>query len=193
MPDLDEARAAADGIASSEEELCLVALFGDDARSLIQRVRGRDFPNAALTKPADAGEAERVRRLVEILEDSGAGELTVDDGGTRITVRKQEDPVPQQFAATAAPQPVAVAPPPANAGPVVTSPLVGTFYRSSAPGEPVFVEVGDRVEVGQVLCLIEAMKLFSELKSDHAGTVRSVLAQDGAAVEFGQILFELEP
>ena len=91
MPGLDAARAQADGIASSEEELCLVALFGDDARALIERVRGRDFPNAAIARTADAGEAERVRRLVEILEDSGAGELTVEDGGTRITVRKQED------------------------------------------------------------------------------------------------------
>ncbi len=113
VPGLDAARAQADGIASSEEELCLVALFGDDARALIERVRGRDFPNAAIARTADAGEAERVRRLVEILEDSGAGELTVEDGGTRITVRKQEDQalVPVAVAAAARPTPSRRRPP----------------------------------------------------------------------------------
>jgi oxaloacetate decarboxylase alpha subunit len=187
------ARAAADGIASSEEELCLVALFGDDARALIERVRGRDFPNAALARTADAGEAERVRRLVEILEDSGAGELTVEDGGTRITVRKQEDQVLVPAAAAA---PAAVAAPEAPAvpaGTVITSPIVGNFYRAPAPGEPSFVNVGDTIEVGQPLCLLEAMKLFNELKSEHDGVIAKILVEDGTAVEFGQPLFELEP
>jgi oxaloacetate decarboxylase alpha subunit len=194
VPGLDVARAQADGIASSEEELCLVALFGDDARALIERVRSRDFPNAALARTADAGEAERVRRLVEILEDSGAGELTVEDGGTRITVRKQEDQplVPVAAAATAA----AVAAPEAPAAPagiVIASPIVGNFYRSPAPGEPPFVNVGDRIEVGQPLCLLEAMKLFNELKSEHEGVIAKIPVEDGTAVEFGQPLFELEP
>jgi len=193
VPGLDAARAAADGIASSEEELCLVALFGDDARALIERVRGRDFPNAALARTADAGEAERVRRLVEILEDSGAGELTVEDGGTRITVRKQEDQVLVPAAAAA---PAAVAAPEAPAvpaGTVITSPIVGNFYRAPAPGELSFVNVGDTIEVGQPLCLLEAMKLFNELKSEHDGVIAKILVEDGTAVEFGQPLFELEP
>ena len=143
MPGLDAARAQADGIASSEEELCLVALFGDDARALIERVRGRDFPNAAIARTADAGEAERVRRLVEILEDSGAGELTVEDGGTRITVRKQED---QVLVPAAAATLAAAAPAPRRRGAGRhrhQSPIVGNFYRAPAPGEPPFVDVGD--------------------------------------------------
>ena len=71
--------------------------------------------------------------------------------------------------------------------------MVGTFYRASVAGRRPFVEVGDRVEVGQTLCILEAMKLFNELKSDHAGTVRKVLVDDAQPVEFGQPLFELEP
>jgi oxaloacetate decarboxylase alpha subunit len=193
VPGLDAARAQADGIASSEEELCLVALFGDDARALIERVRGRDFPNAAIARTADAGEAERVRRLVEILEDSGAGELTVEDGGTRITVRKQEDQALVPVAVAAAPTNSVAPPPAAPAGVVIESPIVGNFYRAPAPGEAPFVAVGDRIEVGQPLCLLEAMKLFNELKSEHAGVISKVLVEDGTAVEFGQPLFELEP
>jgi oxaloacetate decarboxylase alpha subunit len=193
VPGLDVARAQADGIASSEEELCLVALFGDDARALIERVRGRDFPNAALARTADAGEAERVRRLVEILEDSGAGELTVEDGGTRITVRKQEDQPLVPVAAAPAAAVAAPEAPAAPAGTVITSPIVGNFYRAPAPGEPSFVDVGDRIEVGQPLCLLEAMKLFNELKSEHEGVIAKILVEDGTAVEFGQPLFELEP
>ena len=192
VPGLDAARAQADGIASSEEELCLVALFGDDARALIERVRGRDFPNAAIARIADASEAERVRKLVEILEDSGAGELTVEDGGTRITVRKQEEQAFAPVAVAGAPAAAVVAPA-APAGVVIESPIVGNFYRTPAPGEAPFVEVGDTIAVGQPLCLLEAMKLFNELKSEHGGVISKVLVEDGAAVEFGQPLFELEP
>jgi acetyl-CoA carboxylase biotin carboxyl carrier protein len=71
--------------------------------------------------------------------------------------------------------------------------MVGNFYRSSSPDKDPFVQVGDRVEVGQTLCILEAMKLFNEFKSDHAGTVRKVLVEDAQPVEFGQPLFELSP
>ena len=76
---------------------------------------------------------------------------------------------------------------------MIESPIVGNFYRAPAPGEPAFVEVGDTIQVGQPLCLLEAMKLFNELKSEHAGVISKVLVEDGTAVEFGQPLFELEP
>jgi acetyl-CoA carboxylase biotin carboxyl carrier protein len=79
------------------------------------------------------------------------------------------------------------------AGTVITSPIVGNFYRAPAPGEPSFVNVGDTIEVGQPLCLLEAMKLFNELKSEHDGVIAKILVEDGTAVEFGQPLFELEP
>jgi oxaloacetate decarboxylase alpha subunit len=197
VPGIDEARAQADGIASSEEELCLVALFGDDARALLERVRGRDFPNAAMLRTPQPQEAERVRQLVQILEDSGASELTIEDGPTKITVRKQDDrPAPVYVTAPGgAPAAVEMVPaaPVAPVGLVIESPMVGNFYLSPSPGEAPFVVVGARVEVGQTVCLLEAMKLFNELKSEHAGVVRKVLAQDASGVEFGQPLFELDP
>jgi oxaloacetate decarboxylase (Na+ extruding) subunit alpha len=186
LPGLAEARAEADGIASSDEELCLLALFGDEARALLARVRGRDRP---LGRPeaSDPKEHERIRSLIQLLEESDAAELTVQEGQTRITVRKHEEPAAP---AAAAPGP---APEPASTGLVVASPMVGSFYRAPSPDEPPFVEIGSRVEIGQTLCLLEAMKLFNELKSDHTGIIRRILATDGSAVEYGQPLFELEP
>jgi len=89
--------------------------------------------------------------------------------------------------------PAEAAAPAAPAGDMIASPMVGTFYRSSAPGEPAFVEEGQRVEVGQVLCILEAMKLFNEFKSETAGTIRRILIEDAQPVEFGQPLFEIDP
>jgi oxaloacetate decarboxylase (Na+ extruding) subunit alpha len=196
VPGIDEARALAEGLASSEEELCLIALFGDDARAMLERIRGRDFPNAALGG-SPPQEVERVRQLVELLEESNAGELTVEEGQTRITVRRQEErPFVVSPAATSAPVAVPdIAAPvePEPSGLVVSSPMVGNFFPAAKPGDSPFVEIGDRVEVGQVLCLLEAMKLFNELKSEHGGVVRRILAEDGSPVEFGQPLFELQP
>ncbi len=194
VPGIDEARALAEGVASSEEELCLVALFGDDARALLEHVRGRDFPNAAMARAAQPQEVERVRQLVQILEDSGASELTIEDGGTRITVRKQDDRPAVPYVVAASPAVAAAAPVAPAVAPrtVITSPMVGNFYLSPSPGDPPFVQVGDRVEVGQTVCLLEAMKLFNELRSDHAGVIARIVADDGSGVEFGQPLFELE-
>ena len=75
----------------------------------------------------------------------------------------------------------------------IESPMVGTFYRSPSPEAPSFVNDGDRIEKGQTLCILEAMKLFNEFKSDHAGVIRRVLVENGSAVEYGQPLFELVP
>jgi oxaloacetate decarboxylase alpha subunit len=194
VPDLDDARAEAGRLATSEEELCLVALFGDEARPLLEHVRGRDRVTAPVAG-AEPGEADRIRGLIALLEASDVGELTIDDGGTRITVRKQEERI---VAPTPAPVPAAAAVGQAPAAPADTritidSPMVGMFFRSASPGDPPFVSEGDRVEIGQTLCLLEAMKLFNELKADRAGVVRRVLVENGAPVEFGQPLFELEP
>ena len=196
-PSLEEARAEAGSLAASEEDLCLVALFGERALPLLQRLRGRED---ALDDedPLDDDEARRVRRLVRLLEESDAGELTVEEDGVRITVRRRESG-PSQAAPLVAAQPaesadqreLIVAPPSDTV--LVESPMVGNFYRASSPDADPFVEEGDRVEVGQTLCILEAMKLFNEFKSDHAGTVRKVLVDDAQPVEFGQPLFELAP
>jgi oxaloacetate decarboxylase alpha subunit len=189
--DMESARADAGELASSEEELCLVALFGDDALPLLGRLRGR---HEAIATGVTNEEEGRIRGLVDLLEETGLGELTVEEGGTRITLRQQPPPpavvAAPVVAAAAAP---ADAVPAAPTGAVVESPMVGTFYRSPAPGEPAFVEEGARVEVGQVLCILEAMKLFNELKAERAGTIRRILVDDASPVEFGQPLFELDP
>jgi oxaloacetate decarboxylase alpha subunit len=188
--DLEAARAEAGSLATSEEELCLVALFGEGALSLLERLRGR---HEAIASGVTNEEEDRIRGLVDLLEETGLGELTVEENGTRITLRQQA-PVQQVVqAAPAAAAPAEAAAPAAPAGDLVASPMVGTFYRSSAPGEPPFVEEGQRVEVGQVLCILEAMKLFNEFKSETAGTVRRILVEDAQPVEFGQPLFELDP
>jgi oxaloacetate decarboxylase (Na+ extruding) subunit alpha len=196
-PSLEEAREEAGSLAASEEDLCLVALFGERALPLLQRLRGREA-DIGDEDALDDEEARRVRRLVRLLEESDAGELTVEEDGVRITVRRRESgpsqaqPLLAAPAAVAAPAPVLPATPPSDIV-LVESPMVGNFYRSSSPDADPFVEEGDRVEVGQTLCILEAMKLFNEFKSDHAGTVRKVLVDDAQPVEFGQPLFELAP
>jgi acetyl-CoA carboxylase biotin carboxyl carrier protein len=126
-----------------------------------------------------------------MVEDSDVGELTIEDGPVRITVRKQDDRQPLAAPGLAA-APVAPAPEVSETF-KIESPMVGTYYSAPSPDQPVFVTEGDAVSVGQTLCILEAMKLFNELKSDHAGVIRRILVKDGDPVEFGQPLFELEP
>jgi oxaloacetate decarboxylase alpha subunit len=191
--DMDDLRSQAGG-AGSEEDLLLLALFGEDAARLLDGLRGRGGGEA----PADAvdhSQSERVRELIRLLESSDkVDELTLEDGPVRITVRKQEERhVPAS--APAAPQPSSggAAEPEVSSAIRLESPMVGTFYRSQSPAQPAFVDEGDRVEVGQTLCILEAMKLFNEYKSDHAGVIRRILVENAQPVEYGQPLFELEP
>jgi oxaloacetate decarboxylase alpha subunit len=188
--DMATARAEVGELATSEEELCLVALFGEDAVPLLERLRGR---HQTIATGVTNDEEERIRGLVDLLEETGLGELEIEEGGIRISLRQQA-PV-QQIVAASAPAAAAApaAAPAAPSGEQIMSPMVGTFYRSPGPGEPAFIEEGMRVEVGQVLCVLEAMKLFNEFKSETAGTIRRILVEDATAVEFGQPLFELDP
>ncbi len=188
------AQVEAGELATSEEELCLVALFGEDTLPLLERMRGR---HKAITPGVTNEEDDRIRRLVEVLEETGLGELTVEENGTRITLRQQA-PVQHGVAAPTTAAPATTAPATeatlaAPSGTQITSPMVGTFYRSTSPDEPAFVEEGTTVMVGQVLCILEAMKLFNEFKAETAGTIRTILVEDGSAVEYGQPLFEIDP
>ena len=190
--DIASARAEVGELATSEEELCLVALFGEDAVPLLERLRGR---HQAIATGVTNEEEERIRGLVDLLEETGLGELEVEEGGIRISLRQQA-PVQQVFAApvaAAAAAAPAEAAPAAPTGQQITSPMVGTFYRSPGPGESAFIEEGAKVEVGQVLCILEAMKLFNEFKAETAGTITRILVEDATAVEFGQPLFEIDP
>jgi oxaloacetate decarboxylase alpha subunit len=195
-PPFDEVRERAGDVATSEEELLLLGLFGEDAERLLRGIRGRGRRDDDL---AGVGEhrAQRVQEIVRIVQESGIGEVTIEEDGMRISVRSTPD-VPAGRSASgdaplAVPEPE---PPPSNAvGALVRveSPMVGTFYRAPQPGAPPFVEVGDVVAPGQTLCILEAMKLMNEVKADVEGVVRGVHADNAAPVEFGQLLFELEP
>jgi oxaloacetate decarboxylase (Na+ extruding) subunit alpha len=191
--DMDDLRSQAGG-AGSEEDLLLLALFGDAAARLLENLRGRGGESSS-REGIDSSQSERIRELVRLVEGSDVGELTVEDGPLRITVRKQEERPPPVVMAPQAPASAdgEAHEPEVSSSIRLESPMVGTFYRSPSPAQPAFVAEGDRVEVGQTLCILEAMKLFNEFKSDHAGVVRRILVDNAQPVEYGQPLFELEP
>jgi oxaloacetate decarboxylase alpha subunit len=194
-PPLDEVRERAGGMAASEEELLLLGLFGEDAEQLLRGIRGRGRRDDD-TAGVDEARAQRVQELVRIVQESGIGEVTIEEDGMRVTVRSTPD-LPagaQGEAPLAVPEPGEPAPAAVTGTLVrVESPMVGTFYRAPQPGAPSFVEVGDVVAPGQTLCILEAMKLMNEVKADVEGVVRAVHAENATPVEFGQLLFELEP
>jgi oxaloacetate decarboxylase (Na+ extruding) subunit alpha len=194
-PPLDEVRERAEGVAASEEELLLLGLFGEDAERLLRGIRGRGRRDADVAGMGNQ-QTQRIQEVVRIVQESGIGELTIEEDGMRISVRSTQD-LP---AAVPGEAPFAVPEPEESATRAVTgallrveSPMVGTFYRAPQPGAAPFVEVGDVVAPGQTLCILEAMKLMNEVKADVEGVVRAVHADNASPVEFGQLLFELEP
>ena len=199
---LEEIRDEARGLAASDEELLLLALFGDEAEPLLHAVRGRARGDEGLAGTVDQIRAERIRELVRIVQESGVAEIAVEESGMRVSVRRREEPETTTAAATpapAVPTPSQVAPPlvtgePSTDGLVrVEAPMVGTFYRAPSPGAPPFVEEGASVATGQTLCILEAMKLMNEIKADLDGVIRRIHVANGDPVEFGQLLFEIEP
>jgi acetyl-CoA carboxylase biotin carboxyl carrier protein len=152
----------------------------------------------------------QIRKLIEILDETGVSEIEIckGDESVRISRKSETQQMPQIIMAPSshpAPAPAAAAPaaaapavaaaPAANAlpsGHIVTSPMVGTMYRAPAPTQPSFVEIGARVQVGDVLCIVEAMKMLNQIESDKAGTVKAILVENGQPVEFGQPLFVIE-
>lgn len=151
----------------------------------------------------------KIKKLIELVEESGISELEISEGEESVRISRisanQGQIAPQQYfaAPTIAPQPAlanAVAPVVAEAsvvtqeisGHIVRSPMVGTFYRSPSPEAKVFVEVGQQVNVGDTLCIVEAMKMMNQIESDKAGVVKSILCQDGDTIEFDDPLFVIE-
>jgi oxaloacetate decarboxylase (Na+ extruding) subunit alpha len=197
---LQDVRAQAEGLASSEEELLLLGLFGGDAEPLLRTIRGRSAGDETLASGGvDQARAERIRELVRIVQETGIGEVSIEESGMRVSVRRSEDrgPVPVLPDATPlAPLDETEAPatvPSPNGLVRVEAPMVGTFYRAPQPGAPPFVEEGQPIGAGQTLCILEAMKLMNEVKADVDSIVRSILVENAQPVEFGQLLFELEP
>jgi oxaloacetate decarboxylase alpha subunit len=196
-PALQEVRARSEGLASSEEELLLLGLFGEEAEPLLHTIRGRSSGEDRLAAGGiEQARAERIRELVRIVQESGVGEVTVEEAGMRVSVRRTEEPAPlaQAIEPGAAEEPEA-APVTLRANGLVRveAPMVGTFYRAPEPGAPPFVEEGQPVAAGQTLCILEAMKLMNEVKADVEGIVRAIHVDNAEPVEFGQLLFELEP
>ncbi|HTV97153.1 MAG TPA: acetyl-CoA carboxylase biotin carboxyl carrier protein [Steroidobacteraceae bacterium] len=148
----------------------------------------------------------KVKKLIELLEESGIAELEISEGEESVRISRHPRmsyPSPAQGPAPAAPA-VAAAPlarlPATAAGEhkprdddqTITSPMVGTYYSASAPGAKPFVEIGMEIKVGQILCIIEAMKMMNQIESDKAGRITAILAKNGEPVEFGQPLFIIE-
>ncbi len=160
---------------------------------------------------------KQIQELIKLINKSNIGEVTIEEKGFKITVKQKEEPAQQIIAApiqtapiiqtSAVPaqsiQPAATPPaakqkaaePSVSADNYVTikSPMIGTFYRSSAPDKPAFASVGDEIEPGKVVCIIEAMKLFNEIESEVKGKIVKVLVEDASPVEYDQPLFLVEP
>jgi acetyl-CoA carboxylase biotin carboxyl carrier protein len=150
----------------------------------------------------------KVKKLIELLEESGISELEISEGEESVRISRY----PRGGTAVGAPQiaapvsyaaptpPVAPSAPATSAGEhkprndehMVTSPMVGTYYSSPSPGAKAFVEIGNEIKIGQILCIIEAMKMMNQIESDKAGRVTAILAKNGDPVEFGQPLFVIE-
>ncbi|MDP1665789.1 MAG: acetyl-CoA carboxylase biotin carboxyl carrier protein [Methylobacter sp.] len=141
----------------------------------------------------------KIKKLIEIIEESGIAELEIKEGEESIRIsRYSAAPAAVAYApatVAAAPAIAASAAVPAEekiTGHVVKSPMVGTFYRSASPGTKVFAEVGQSVQVGDTLCIIEAMKILNQIESDKSGTITKILVENAEPVEYGQPLFIIE-
>src|SRR5450432_289459 len=158
---------------------------------------------------------KQIQELIKLINKSNIGEVTVEEKGFKITIKQKEEhiqqviaapyqPVPSgpSYAAPAISSPASGTPANGKSKPAeavtdnlvtIKSPMIGTFYRSSAPDKPSFVNVGDETEPGNVVCIIEAMKLFNEIESEVKGKIVKVLVEDASPVEFDQPLFLVDP
>jgi len=158
---------------------------------------------------------KQIQELIKMINKSNIGEVSIEEKGFKLTIKQKEEPVqqiitaplPAQPVAAAAPMAAAPAPsaaaapekparpaePPVSNTITIKSPMIGTFYRSPSPDKASFVNIGDEVEPGTVVCIIEAMKLFNEIESEVKGKIVKVLAEDASPVEYDQPLFLVEP
>jgi acetyl-CoA carboxylase biotin carboxyl carrier protein len=148
----------------------------------------------------------KVKKLIELLEESGISELEISEGEESVRISRHPRMAMQAPVAMGTPLVHHTAPPIAAAAPAtaagehkprnddytVTSPMVGTYYSAASPGAKSFVEIGSEIKVGQILCIIEAMKMMNQIESDKAGRITAILAKNGEPVEFGQPLFIIE-
>jgi acetyl-CoA carboxylase biotin carboxyl carrier protein len=164
----------------------------------------------SLTAPTATMTLEEIRELIKVVTETGVAELEVERGDSRVRIRRILRPSGHGLALPAAvavsggvsaePAPASAAPAPAAAGPLVDtsvvtvkSPIVGTFYEAASPGSPSFVKTGDVVKPGDVLCIIESMKLMNEIESEISGTVVTKFVNNAQPVEYGEALFAIRP
>ena len=146
----------------------------------------------------------KVKKLIELLDESGIAEIEISEGEDSVRISRYAAGIPQAavmaapapiaVAATAAPvaDPAAAAAEPEDDGYAVTAPMVGTFYTATSPGAAPFVQVGDQVNEGDTLCIIEAMKMMNQIEAEVSGTIKSIRVQNGDPVEYGQALFVVD-
>ena len=146
----------------------------------------------------------KVKKLIELLDESGIAEIEITEGEESVRISRYSSQAPAPAPAPVAAAPVAAAPAPAPApvaaaavepeedGHAVTAPMVGTFYSAPSPGSADFVQLGDRVNVGDTLCIVEAMKMMNPIEAEVSGTIKSIRAQNGDPVEYGQTLFMID-
>ena len=150
----------------------------------------------------------KVKKLIELLDESGIAEIEITEGEESVRISRYAKDAPTVIAAPApvaaapvaaapaAAAPVAAAPTPAaepeDDGYLVTAPMVGTYYAASSPGSAPFVQVGDRINEGDTLCIIEAMKMMNQIEADVSGVIKSIRVQNGEPIEYGQTLFVID-
>jgi acetyl-CoA carboxylase biotin carboxyl carrier protein len=148
----------------------------------------------------------KVKKLIELLDESGIAEIEITEGEESVRISRYAKDVPTMIAApVVAPVPVAApaaapaiasaaaaAPDPEDDGFLVQAPMVGTFYASSSPGAAAYVQVGDRINEGDTLCIIEAMKMMNQIEADVSGVIKSIRVQNGEPIEYGQTLFVID-
>jgi oxaloacetate decarboxylase alpha subunit len=225
----DEIAAEAGDLAQSEEDVLMWALFPNEARTYLSKHRTSEKTafmleeESAATKEEQVVDMNQIRDLIRVVEETGIGEVTVEEAGSKITVRSQAVLGQAQLVAAAtdglagaanggAVASVGVgdgtndaagaraASPQASDEPArplswvaVIAPMVGTFYAAPAPDKPPYVQVGDEVVANQALCIVEAMKLMNEISAEQMGIVREICVENAQPVEFGTVLFYLEP
>jgi acetyl-CoA carboxylase biotin carboxyl carrier protein len=145
----------------------------------------------------------KVKKLIELLDESGIAEIEITEGEESVRISRYSGyPTPQPVAAPPAQAATVAAPVAATAaapvveaeeeGFAVTAPMVGTYYSAPSPGSPAFVQVGDRVSEGDILCIVEAMKMMNQIEAEVSGAIKSIRVQNGDPVEYGQILFVID-
>lgn len=208
-------------LARTEEDVLMYALFPISAKAYLTKHRASEkvefmmAEESSATKEDDYVDMNQIRDLIRAVEESGIGEITIKEAGSEITVRKPEVAAAAASAGASAPASATVASAPTTSTPgttgtsttsatgsdssrpatwkEITSPMVGTFYAAPSPDEPAFVEVGSHVMAGDSLCIVEAMKLMNEIPAEEMCIVREVCVENAQAVEYGTVLFYVEP